>query len=441
MAIKSTIGNTTAAQKKQAHVSSGDERQPTNYDTKVYYNTRSPNSPYTGDLYKATAHPGNSTATSAGGAAAVGGSSVPGGSGQKGYDPAAVGAAYDGSIPEILGLVQNSSLSSGNGGTGYDPTIFYSNIPTGGNSSDALLRMAQGNTAEQNALAREYRKGSTPRWQELFDNSQKSYWDDNIGALYGIKAQGAGNDALGTMAADNGGNIDSYAAANANQQYLSYLDKGINAMINQANAQQANGYNALTGWGNTNANVISALGESLSPLMSGFSNAYATEGQNLANTYDYLNQANQTANDYYTALLNSGDPNQDIIKWLDAWNNEGDLSEFAAYPKELIDTYLKENSGADPTRATNVITNYLNNKYRGTGAALTINDIINGNTSKGESGITDAKSYEDALTRLQNWISGSSGEQKQRYQSMLDALLRWGSEQTRGGGGGVNIMK
>jgi hypothetical protein len=269
-----------------------------------------------------------------------------------------------------------------------DFSRFFPNLPNYNNDmSGRLLKMAQGNTAEQNALAREYRKGSTPRWQELFDNSQKSYWDDNIGQLYGIKATNAMGDTLGTMAADNGGNIDSYAAANANQQYLSYLDKGINAMINQANAQQANGYNALTGWGNTNANVISALGESLSPMISGAGNAYATEAQNLANTYDYLNNANQAANDYMAALYGTGSQGQEVglgqsissfLKGL-MENDDITVDEYLNDPGVLVDYYLKYNPDADRSLVENSMRNQLANLYWGSNRAyenMTVDDII-----------------------------------------------------------------
>lgn len=84
-------------------------------------------------------------------------------------------------------------------------------------------------------------------------------------------------------AANNAGNIDSYAQANANRQQLAFTTKGIEAALAAANQNQQNWqtlYDSMTGHlnniGNQNANVLNA-----------YQNVYSTdslERQNALNT-------------------------------------------------------------------------------------------------------------------------------------------------------------
>lgn len=84
-------------------------------------------------------------------------------------------------------------------------------------------------------------------------------------------------------AANNAGNIDSYAQANANRQQLAFTTKGIEAALAAANQNQQNWqtlYDSMTGhlnnMGNQNANVLNA-----------YQNVYSTdslERQNALNT-------------------------------------------------------------------------------------------------------------------------------------------------------------
>lgn len=84
-------------------------------------------------------------------------------------------------------------------------------------------------------------------------------------------------------AANNAGNIDSYAQANANRQQLAFTSKGIEAALAAANQNQQNWqtlYDSMTGHlnniGNQNANVLNA-----------YQNVYSTdslERQNALNT-------------------------------------------------------------------------------------------------------------------------------------------------------------
>ena len=115
-----------------------------------------------------------------------------------------------------------------------------------------------------------------------FDVTAQPYYQGimNSFQLLGYNAA-RGEQAAG--AANNAGNIDSYAQANANRQQLAFTSKGIEAALAAANQNQQNWqtlYDSMTGhlnnMGNQNANVLNA-----------YQNVYSTdslERQNALNT-------------------------------------------------------------------------------------------------------------------------------------------------------------
>lgn len=115
-----------------------------------------------------------------------------------------------------------------------------------------------------------------------FDVTAQPYYQ---GIMNSFQLQG-NNAARGEQAAgaaNNAGNIDSYAQANANRQQLAFTSKGIEAALAAANQNQQNWqtlYDSMTGhlnnMGNQNANVLNA-----------YQNVYSTdslERQNALNT-------------------------------------------------------------------------------------------------------------------------------------------------------------
>lgn len=133
-----------------------------------------------------------------------------------------------------------------------------------------------------------------------FDVTAQPYYQ---GIMNSFQLQGnnaaRGEQAVG--AANNAGNIDSYAQANANRQQLAFTSKGLEAALAAANQNQQNWqtlYDSMTGhldnMGNQNANVLNA-----------YQNIYSTdslERQNTLNTAAELaKQEMQSKIDKYLA--------------------------------------------------------------------------------------------------------------------------------------------
>ena len=115
-----------------------------------------------------------------------------------------------------------------------------------------------------------------------FDVTEQPYYQGIMNSFQLLGDNAArGEQAAG--AANNAGNIDSYAQANANRQQLAFTTKGIEAALAAANQNQQNWqtlYDSMTGhlnnMGNQNANVLNA-----------YQNVYSTdslERQNALNT-------------------------------------------------------------------------------------------------------------------------------------------------------------
>lgn len=133
-----------------------------------------------------------------------------------------------------------------------------------------------------------------------FDVTAQPYYQ---GIMNSFQLQG-NNAARGEQAAgaaNNAGNIDSYAQANANRQQLAFTSKGLEAALAAANQNQQNWqtlYDSMTGhldnMGNQNANVLNA-----------YQNIYSTdslERQNMLNTAAELaKQEMQSKIDKYLA--------------------------------------------------------------------------------------------------------------------------------------------
>lgn len=121
-----------------------------------------------------------------------------------------------------------------------------------------------------------------------FDITSQPYYNGIMDA-YQLKGNNAARGEQASGAANNAGNIDSYAQANANRQQLAFTTAGIESALAAANQNQANWQNVynsmanrLTGMENSNANTLNA-----------FQNIYATdsaERQNTLNTAASLAQ-------------------------------------------------------------------------------------------------------------------------------------------------------
>lgn len=133
-----------------------------------------------------------------------------------------------------------------------------------------------------------------------FDVTAQPYYQGIMNSFQ-LQGDNAARGEQATGAANNAGNIDSYAQANANRQQLAFTSKGLEAALAAANQNQQNWqtlYDSMTGhldnMGNQNANVLNA-----------YQNIYSTdslERQNTLNTAAELaKQEMQSKIDKYLA--------------------------------------------------------------------------------------------------------------------------------------------
>ncbi len=117
------------------------------------------------------------------------------------------------------------------------------------NNMNALMQQILGNnqqisqdSAALNNLIKQYMGEQTARYDDLYnwlknENFYESDTAKNIMSYYNAMGGKAANEATAEGMAQNAGNIDSYAAANALRQQLDFTNAGNNAVLNQYNAQ------------------------------------------------------------------------------------------------------------------------------------------------------------------------------------------------------------
>lgn len=124
-----------------------------------------------------------------------------------------------------------------------------------------------------------------------FDVTKQSYYEP-IMSEYKLKGYDAAQGEYASGGSTNSGNIDSYAAANANRQQLAFTNAGMQAALNQANQNQGNWqtlYDSMT-------SHLGNMGSINSNNLSTGANIYATdsaERQNAANNATALAQQEQ----------------------------------------------------------------------------------------------------------------------------------------------------
>lgn len=201
----------------------------------------------------------------------------------------------------------------------------------------------------------------TSLYQDLYTD-QKTFnpldadWAKEIMSYYGVQSGAAANNARASGAADNAGNIDSYAAANAERQRLSTLNAGMNSIFgmsqnrfnNMLSTLQSIGVDTTNLFGVEQQNVQSALshaGDTGSLAVS------ANEAQLAADA-----QYNQTLSNLMASLMGAGTvdgstdqeetipsyPDYDAIEFavrVLVESGDYDLSDEEGITKELVKNY------------------------------------------------------------------------------------------------------
>lgn len=186
-----------------------------------------------------------------------------------------------------------------------------------------------------------------------FDVTAQPYYQ---GIMNSFQLQG-NNAARGEQAAgaaNNAGNIDSYAQANANRQQLAFTSKGLEAALAAANQNQQNWqtlYDSMTGhldnMGNQNANVLNA-----------YQNIYSTdslERQNTLNTAAELaKQEMQSKIDKYLADVGYDQAVYTADKNLEGSKYGADANTLAAQIAADADKYAAQQNYAGKVYASDV---------------------------------------------------------------------------------------
>lgn len=184
-----------------------------------------------------------------------------------------------------------------------------------------------------------------------FDVTAQPYYQ---GIMNSFQLQG-NNAARGEQAAgaaNNAGNIDSYAQANANRQQLAFTSKGLEAALAAANQNQQNWqtlYDSMTGhldnMGNQNANVLNA-----------YQNIYSTdslERQNTLNTAAELaKQEMQSKIDKYLADVGYDQAVYTADKNMEGSKYKADANTLAAQIAADADRYTAQQNYAGKVYAS-----------------------------------------------------------------------------------------
>ena len=177
-------------------------------------------------------------------------------------------------------------------------------------------------------------------------------------------------------AANNAGNIDSYAQANANRQQLAFTTKGIEAALAAANQNQQNWqtlYDSMTGhlnnMGNQNANVLNA-----------YQNVYSTdslERQNALNTAAGLAmQEMQNKIDKYLADVGYDQAVYTADKNLEGSKYGADANTLAAQIAADADRYAAQQNYAGKVYASDVEKAIADMNAKGTAGKGSIGYVV-----------------------------------------------------------------
>lgn len=224
------------------------------------------------------------------------------------------------------GTVSGSSTGVVNGKTGADALADYlAALKIDSDFSKNLNTSRENIESKYNTLFEDLRTGDytkEPYYQTILDS-------------YGIKGDAVANDASASGAAANSGNLDSYAAANAQRQQLAFKNAAQSAALNAYNSEVASLLKTLGDLGVNVNDLYKTWASELDSQRSGAVNAYL--GQLGADTDKYVSD-NALAGDKYQSDTNKylGDVQASIDKYL------GDLQ--ASTDKYLADAEVQINA-------------------------------------------------------------------------------------------------
>lgn len=291
---------------------------------------------------------------------------------------------------------KNTGGSSGAGnGSGNDsiPGVDNNSSQTTANPYDEILKILQsgGNydnsywTRSQNALlsnnkwgldkATEYEK----YYQSLINdyknqNPLETDWGKAIMSQYGLDGETAAKNEWADAAASNGGNIDSYAEANARRQRLSYLNSGVNA-VNDASTQRfSNMLGALEKMGVNTQNLFGLSSQNAQSAMDASQSRYSDDTTATVAYNDMIQNVLPTllAEKYNTGTTamtpeESGNIGNALKQAYDEGGEQGLLAAGDMIEAQYGETY--PNIGDIVARYTDIISGAGGNTYYNSGTA------------------------------------------------------------------------
>lgn len=237
----------------------------------------------------------------------------------------------------IPGVDNNSSQTTANP---YDEILKI--LQSGGNYDNSYWAKPQNELLSNSRYAKNRDAEDRKSYLNLINdykntNPYETEWGKALLSQYGLDGDVAAKNEWADAAASNGGNIDSFAEANARRQRLSYLNSGVNA-VNEASTQRfSNMIGALEKMGVNTANLFGIASENGQSAMGAAQDRYAQDtnstiayNEMLQNVAPYLLGSSRDAVSSMTVSDRQG-----IQKQLqDAYSNGGE--EGLLHTMELI---------------------------------------------------------------------------------------------------------
>lgn len=150
---------------------------------------------------------------------------------------------------ENLVNANKNTLNGAPGGRGY-----ADNVKKYGVVQDSVVQEKNTDSDPDDAYKWYFTNVAGEVQKELFKNPLETDWGKALLDAYGVKGYNAGQGVKATTAAENAGNIDSYAAANAERQRAAKLGQGVEAIMGLNEQRNSNLLSFLNNLGvNTSA--------------------------------------------------------------------------------------------------------------------------------------------------------------------------------------------
>lgn len=175
-----------------------------------------------------------------------------------------------------------SGTGDGTGSGTNSATDWIDLIKSNGNYDNSYWTRSQNALLSNNQWGLNKATEHEKYYQSLIDdyknqNPLETDWGKAIMSQYGLDGDAAAKNEWADAAASNGGNIDSYAEANARRQRLSYLNSGVNAVNDASNQRFSNMLGALEKMGVNTQNLFGLSSQNAQSAMDASQSRYSDD--------------------------------------------------------------------------------------------------------------------------------------------------------------------